>query len=140
MITTLTYNLKPETFNLTPESEILYFLSDYPDNVYSNAVKLRDMMLKIFPDIQETLDKPARIIGYGYGPKYAEMICSIIPSQKGLKLGFYKGTELPDPSKLLSGSGKVHRYVEIKSEKDINSSLLKKLLTAAYKAYLRRKS
>lgn len=124
---------------MTPETDILYFLSNYPDNVYSNAVKLRVLLFKVLPDIQETLDKPARIIGYGYGSKYSDSICAMIPSQKGLKLGFYKGTELPDPAKLLTGSGKVHKFVEIKSVKDINSSVFKKLLATAYKAYLQRK-
>jgi hypothetical protein len=56
------------------------------------------------------------------------MICTIILSKKGIKLGFYKGAELPDPKKLLTGSGEVHRYVEIKSEEDIRNPALLELL------------
>jgi len=118
-----------------PDSEILQFLLSYDDKVSGLAIPLRDFLLKKLPDIQEQLDKPARIIGYGYGPKYSDTICVIIPSKKGLKLGFNKGSELPDPMKLLTGTGKVHKYAEIKSAKDIDSSALKKLLLNALKAY-----
>jgi len=59
------------------------------------------------------------------------LICVIIPSKKGLKLGFNRGTELPDPDKLLQGNGKISRYVVIQSEEQINSSSLKKLLSSA---------
>lgn len=55
-----------------------------------------------------------------------------------LKAGFYKGIELPDPAKLLKGSGKVHRYVEIGSEQEIHAPALKKLLNEALKACHKR--
>ena len=67
-----------------------------------------------------------------------EMICTIIPSKKGLKLAFYKGIDLPDPDKLLVGMGKYSRYVEIGSEKQIHSSALKQLIKEALVAYKKR--
>jgi hypothetical protein len=90
---------------------------------------------KQLKDIQETTDVKANIIGYGYGPRYKDSICVIIPSKKGIKLGFYKGAELPDPEKLLTGTGKVHKYVEIKSSEVIKSKGVKNLLKEAVKAY-----
>ncbi len=81
---------------------------------------------------------PARMIAFVYGQRYVDMICTIIPSKKGLKLGFYKGNELPDPDGLLEGKGKISRYVEIKAEKMIASLALKKLIVAGYKAYQER--
>jgi hypothetical protein len=66
------------------------------------------------------------MIAYSYGQEYAEMICTIIPSKKGVKLGFYKGIDLPDPDKLLEGAGKISRYIEIRSNEQINSPALKK--------------
>lgn len=73
------------------------FLSNYNADVYSNAQTLREVIVKNLPGIIEQLDLPAKMIAYCYGNKYAEMICTIIPSKKGLKLGFYKGIELRDP-------------------------------------------
>lgn len=94
--------------------------------------------MKNLPNIQKQPDTGGRLIGYGYGPKYSDTIYVMIFSKKGLKLGFYKGTELPDPAKLLKGSGKVHKHAEIKSVSDIKSGDFKKLLLSAIKAYKER--
>jgi len=94
-------------------------------------------MMKVFKLIEQ-IDLPARMIAYCYGQKYAEMVCTIIPSKKGLKLGFYKGVDLPDPGKLLEGTGKISRYVEIRSAGQIRSPALKKLIESALAAYEKR--
>ena len=97
-------------------------------------------------------DGPANIIGYGFGPGYKQLLCTIIPCKlnrapnlkssnlksKIRKLGFYKGVELPDPKKLLAGSGKVHQYVEIRTENDVKDRAIKKFLNEALKAYRKR--
>ncbi len=114
---------------------IIDFLSNYPPQVSILAASLQKFLLKNLTGIQEQLDIKARIIGYGYGPGYKDNICAILLSKKGIKLGINRGSELADPASLLTGSGKVHKYVEIKSEKDIKSPALKKLLTEAVKAY-----
>jgi len=111
------------------------FLSQYSEQVCIHSLMLRKVLLENLPGIIEQVDMPAKMIAYCYGQKYTEMICVIIPSQKGLKLGFYKGTELPDPDRLLKGSGKVSRYVEIKTADDIHSDALKDLLRNALTAY-----
>jgi hypothetical protein len=45
----------------------------------------------------------------------------VIPSKKGLKLGFNCGMEIDDPGKLLEGNSKISRYVVIKSAEQISS-------------------
>lgn len=77
-------------------------------------------------------------MAYCYGQKYAELICMLIPSKKGLKLGFYKGIDLPDPAHLLEGTGKISRYIEIKHEEQIQSPALKVLLEIALDLYKKR--
>ena len=111
---------------MTQNEKIDSFLSQYDEQVFSNALKLRQLLLTNLPEVIEQIDIPARMIAYCYGQRYIDMICAIIPSKKGIKLGFYKGNELPDPSGLLKGTGKISRYVEIKSEKEIKSAALKK--------------
>ena len=111
------------------------FLSQYSEGVFSNALKLRELILKNLPEVQEQLDIPAKMIGYCYGQKYSELVCTLIPSKKGLKFGFYKGVDLPDSDKLLQGGGKLSRYVEIKTQDDIKTKPLTTLLKEALKAY-----
>ena len=104
------------------------FLSQYDEQVYNHALKLREILFAALPGIIEQPDLPARMIAYCYGQKYVEMICTIIPSKKGLKLAFYKGANLPDPDHLLEGKAKLSRYVEINPDKQIYSAALKKLI------------
>lgn len=111
------------------------FLSNYDESVNSLALKLRQVLLSTLPDIIEQVDIPAKMIAYCYGQKYIDLICVIIPSKKGLKLGFNRGTELHDPLNLLEGNGKISRYVPIKSEEQIDSAGIKELLDEAIKIY-----
>ena len=98
------------------------FFLDYSHNVQSLAFKIRMLLLKTLPEIIEEIDLSAKMVAYVYGKRYADMICTIIPSKKGIKLGFYRGVDLGDPNKILKGSGKISRYVEINSKNDINTS------------------
>ena len=113
-------------------------LSRYDEKISTLGFKLRDFLLKSIDNIIEQPDATANIIGFTYGTGYKDLICTIIPSKKGIKLGFYKGSELSDPAKLLAGSGKVHKFVQIDSEKDISNPALKKLISEAIKAHLNR--
>jgi len=113
-------------------------LSQYEGEVASLGSLLRKFLLKHLPGITEQPDVKANLIGYSYGPGYKDLICTIMMSKKGVKLGFYKGGELPDPHHLLTGSGKVHKYVEIKSGQDIGSPVLLDLLEHAIQAYQKR--
>jgi hypothetical protein len=126
---------KPMT---TTDKKIDSFLSQYEEQIFQNALALRQLLLANLPDIIEQVDIKAKMIAYCYGQKYTELLCVIIPSKKGLKLGFNRGNELPDPNKLLSGTGKISRYVEIKEAKQIKSVAVKKLVLSALKAYRQR--
>jgi Domain of unknown function (DU1801) len=114
-------------------------LSRFDEKTATLASQLRRFLLKELKDIMEIPDNSVNLVGYGYGTGYKDLICVIMLSKKGVKLGLNRGSELPDPGKLLTGSGKVHRYVEIKDEAIIKSPALKKLLTAALKVYQKSK-
>ena len=59
-------------------------------------MKVRALVLDVIPQAIEQADSGAKIIGYGFGPKYADIVCVIMPVKSGVNLGFYRGTELPD--------------------------------------------
>lgn len=113
-------------------------LSSCTPEVRSLALQARELILKVIPTIEEQVDSSAKIIGYGFGPRYADLLCVIMPQKFHVNLGFYKGTELPDPVGLLEGTGKVHRHVKLKMPAEIKSSALKKLLKAALIAHKKR--
>ena len=111
------------------------FLSHYDKEVFNTAQILRKIILQNLPDVQEQIDLPAKMIAYCYGKKYIEMVCTLFPSKKGLKLGFYDGANFPDPDNLLKGKGKTSRYIEIKSEKDLQIPAITTLVKEAFRRY-----
>ena len=120
------------------ESDIPVFLAVYPQAVREIALELRRIILSTMPGAQETLDRSARVIGYGFGTGYRNTVCTIIPSKIGVKLGIAHGAELTDFSGLLQGSGKVHRYVQLIGLSDLKRPELKLLLLTALTAWQAR--
>ena len=90
------------------------------------------------PGAAETLDSAAKLIGYGYGPGYKGLVCTLLLSKTGIKLGIARGSELPDPEQLMKGSGKVHRHVQLRTKEDLHQPGLKPLIAAALAAWKER--
>ncbi len=114
------------------------FLAAYPPEVREVVLAARSILDRALPGAAETLDEADRLIGYGYGPGYKGLVCTLILSRSGVKLGLAHGAELPDPKRLLQGSGKVHRYVQLESIADLRRPGLKALLKAALTAWRKR--
>lgn len=123
---------------MNEDARLKIFLGNYDKQIIKQVMKLREIISATLPKIKEQVDLPARMIAYVYGKSYSDMICTIIPSKGGLKLGFYKGVELLDPDKILEGKGKFSRYVLIKTEEQIESPVIKSLIENALEAYKRR--
>lgn len=118
------------------------FLDAYPRPVQDLARRARSLVrrsLRTLPALEETVDKAGRMIGYGSGPGYDGMVCTLIPSRTEVKLGFYRGAELSDPRGLLEGAGKVHRHVRLRGAADVERPGLEALLKAGLAAWRRRR-
>jgi hypothetical protein len=113
-------------------------LSSYPEGVQALANKARRALLKLLSGAEESVDSSAAVLSYGYGPGYRGMVCTLILSKSGVKLGFVRGVELNDPSGLLEGSGKTHKYVQLYTASDLNNPGLKELIRAAQVAWQQR--
>jgi hypothetical protein len=120
-------------------TELAQLLSKYPEEIQELTYYAGELIQTNISGLLVQPDFSANIIGYGFSNKYADSICTVILSKKGIKIGFYKGGELPDPTTLLEGSGKVHKYVQVNNKNDIDNPALQKLLLAAYQAYIQRK-
>ncbi len=105
-------------------------LEPYSPETQKLALATRALIFKVIPKTIEVVDIKARIIGYGFGTKYVDMICSLMPTKAGVTLGIAWGTELPDPQNLMEGAGKVHRHVKLQSKPDLDDPALKALLKA----------
>jgi hypothetical protein len=107
----------------------------YPPEVEALALRARTLLLNTLPDVMEVLDSTRKVVGYCYGPGYKGVVCTLILSKKGVKVGIVRGADLPDPHGLMSGDGIYHRHVELRSNQDLEQRGLKPLLLTALEAW-----
>ncbi len=123
------------TRSSSPASKLL---ARYPDDVQALAVEATQMIRRLLPGVEEGADPTAGLIAFGYGPGYKGMVCTLILSKTGVKIGLVRGSELDDPHGLLAGSGKVHRYIQMKSAADLRRPGVSALIKATYAAWRKR--
>jgi hypothetical protein len=111
-----------------PTKELDDLLSTYPANVQEVALGTRKLILATLPGVLEMVDAPARVIGYGRSANYKDLLCTIILSKGGVKLGIVGGAALPDPNGLMEGTGKKHRYVVLDTPADLKKPGLTRLI------------
>jgi hypothetical protein len=107
-------------------------LADSSPRVRGLATRTRALIRDVMPDMVEVPWTRQRIVGYGVGPrKMSEHFCYIAFHKNHVNLGFNYGSELPDPERLLRGSGKLLRHVKISSPEDLSNPALRRLLEVA---------
>jgi|SRR5208282_5351542 len=88
--------------------------------------ELRRLMSKAVPGVKETVN-PWRLPTFeSNGP-----MCYFSVGKDHITFGFLRGTALPDPAKLLEGTGKSLRHVKVRGGEDLKKPALKKLIQAA---------
>jgi hypothetical protein len=71
------------------------------------------------------------VIGYCSTERPSDCILSIAAGANGVGLSFYYGATLPDPHKLLLGSGSQNRFIRIESVATMTRPEVKELIAAA---------
>ena len=71
------------------------------------------------------------VIGYGATERPSECFVSIAAAANGVGLCFIRGASLPDPKKVLLGSGKQTRFIRLESAGVLELPEVKTLLAAA---------
>lgn len=73
-----------------------------------------------------------RAATYGLGPKkMSEAYCYVLPYERWVNLGFFRGAELPDPDRLLEGTGAMMRHAKIRSLEAAGTPAVRALIEAA---------
>ena len=130
-----------EATKKTPATRTLKeMLAPYPRDVQSLARAARAFMMEVLPNVKETVDPTGPYITYAYEPGYKSVVSYITVSKQGVKLGVARGTSLPDPKKLLQGSGKANRHVVIKTPEDLETPGLRPLVRAALAAWKKERA
>ena len=96
------------------------------------ARKLREVVLDDFPDSVEVVRLGDGAASYGIGPKkMSESHVYVMPQTEYVNLGFWHGAGLPDPERLLQGTGAKMRHIKVRSVDDAESPAVRALVSAA---------
>ena len=115
------------------EDEIASVLCGLSDELNDMALELRDLVLRVGPQLDEQIAFHAlcyTVPGRPYGA-IGGNVCMIGCKQGSLLLGFIHGAFLPDPHGLLEGTGKAKRHIEWRVPGEIRADLLEPLIRAS---------
>jgi len=109
-------------------------IKDDSPHVQELAWAVRDLVYDVLPNTTEVVWVKQGGAGWGTGPKKMSEHFSYFGAHSDhVDLGFFYGTELPDPKGLLEGTGKLLRHVKIRSLEDLQRPGVCALLEAAIK-------
>lgn len=112
------------------------FLKPFPAEVVERAMWLRELIWKTFPDANELIYDNYNAVAVGWSPteKVGHTFCSIAigRTSHNVHSGFYWGSKIPDPKKMLIGEGNQYRYLLLEDIKTFPASYAKQLMKKAF--------
>jgi hypothetical protein len=115
-------------------SDLKKFLKPYPEEVQEMALWLREFVWDLYPNSNELIYDNYNAVAFGWSPtdRVGHTFCSIAVMSKYVHFGFYWGSEIADPERILLGKGNQYRYIIVKHKSDFPKAYIKKLLKEAY--------
>ena len=117
----------------TPEKQLAGFIAKFTPEVAALIRAARKRMRARLPRATEFVYDNYNffVVGYGPGERPSEAIFSLAAQAKGVSLCFLQGKGLPDPKKILRGSGNLVRNIRLESAATLDRPEIRALMTAA---------
>ena len=116
--------------------DLLRFLKPFDGAIQEIVLWLRDFVWDLYPNANELIYDNYNALAFGWSPtdRVGHTFCSIAVgrSSNNIHFGFYWGSEIDDPQKMLLGQGNQYRYILVKSKQDFPKAYIKKLVKQAY--------
>ena len=115
------------------EEELAGFIAKYTAEIGSLARSIRAEMRRRYPMANELVYDNYNALAIGFGPseKTSEAIFSVALYPRWVSLFFLQARGLPDPHRLLKGSGNVARHVVLSSPDALHQPELQALMHEA---------
>ena len=119
--------------DVSPEKQLASFIAKFEPNVAKLIRACRAEMRKLLPTAIEMVYDNYNFFVIGYSPteRASDAIFSIAAASNGVGLAFLQGATLPDPGKLLQGSGKRNRFIRLPTLAPLKSREVRELIEAA---------
>src|SRR3954452_8201517 len=119
---------------MSAESELAGFVAKFSPEMQGRIRACRAKLQTRLPDAVELVYDNYNFLVIGFGPtrRASDAILSLAAHARGVNLCFLqRGPELPDPTSILRGSGKVVRNVALDSPDDLDRPDVSALIDAA---------
>ena len=118
-----------------PEEQLKGFIEKFEPQLRAVIRSVRKALRKRFPTANEIVYDNYNFFVIGYSPttRPSDTIVSIAGAANGIGLSFYRGATLPDPHKVLLGSGSQNRFVRLESAATLERPEIAALIDAAVK-------
>jgi hypothetical protein len=122
-----------ETSAPAPASQLASFIAKFEPSAAKLIKQCRAEMRKLLPTAVELVYDNFNffVIGYSATERPSDCLVSIAAGANGVGLSFYYGSTLPDPKKLLLGSGAQNRFIRLPSVASLKSRGVLDLIRAA---------
>jgi len=120
------------------EQQLASFIAKYTPAIAAQAFEIRARMRAKYPSALELVYDNYNALAIGYCPaeKTSEAIFSIALFPRWVSLFFLQANGLPDPDRILKGTGNVAKHVVLKSADDLEHPSVRALM---HEAVLRAK-
>ena len=117
----------------SPAKQLAGFIAKFDPAIAKLVRAARAALRKRLPTaIEQVYDNYNFLaIGYCSSERPSDCVVSLAASAKSVALSFYYGAALPDPDKILLGSGKQNRYVRLESAATLREPAVEALIDAA---------
>ena len=124
---------KSDSKGQTPESQLRSFIEKFDPKDQKLIRSVRSAVRKRFPTANELVWDNYNFFVIGYGPteRPSNCIVSMAAGANGVSLCFIHGARLPDPGKILLGSGNQTRFIRIESVDVLARPEVEPLIAAA---------
>ncbi|HZP25205.1 MAG TPA: hypothetical protein VFB04_17310 [Terriglobales bacterium] len=116
-----------------PEEQLRSFIDKFDEKNQAVICAARKVLRKRLAGANEIVYDNYNFFVIGYSPseRPSDTICSIAAGANGVGLSFYRGATLPDPHKILLGSGTQNRFVRLQSAAMLTRPEVEELIAAA---------
>jgi hypothetical protein len=116
--------------------DLLKFLKPFSKEITERVMWLREFVWDLYPQANELIYDNYNALAFGWSPtdKVSHTFCSIAVGRtsNNVHFGFYWGTEISDPDKILMGEGNQYRYVLVTDKNTFPKAYIKKLVKEAF--------
>lgn len=116
--------------------DLIKFLKPFDKEINELVMWLREFVWDLYPKTNELIYDNYNAVAFGWSPtdRVGHTFCSIAIGRisKNVHFGFYWGSQIADPAKLLIGEGNQYRYILVKNKKDFPKAYIKKLMSEAF--------